>query len=101
MLHTLAVSNYRSLRELVVPLGTLNVVTGANGVGKSSLYRCLRLLSDTAHGQLVASLAREGGMPSTLWAGPEEISRSMRDSGQVQGTRRKHPVRLRLGFTSD
>ncbi|MCO4747539.1 MAG: AAA family ATPase [Proteobacteria bacterium] len=101
MLHTLAVSNYRSLRELAVPLGNLTVVTGANGVGKSSLYRCLRLLSDTANGQLVASLAREGGMPSTLWAGPEKISAGMRQSGRAQGTVRKHPVRLRLGFTSD
>jgi len=34
---TLAVENYRSLRRLVLPLGRLNVVTGANGSGKSSL----------------------------------------------------------------
>ena len=41
----LAVAHYRSLRELVVPLGRLTVVTGANGTGKSSLYRALRLLA--------------------------------------------------------
>jgi hypothetical protein len=38
MLTALAISNYRSLRKLVVPLQRLNVITGANGSGKSSLY---------------------------------------------------------------
>src|SRR6266446_3280557 len=36
MLTTLAISNYRSLRELLVPLKALNVITGPNGSGKSS-----------------------------------------------------------------
>ena len=66
MIQTLAIASYRSIRELVLPLGRLNVVTGANGSGKSSLYRALRLLAETAQGGLVASLAREGGLPSTL-----------------------------------
>ena len=43
MLHTFAVSGYRSLMDNVFCLGQLNVVTGANGSGKSSLYRALRL----------------------------------------------------------
>lgn len=102
MLTTIAISNYRSLRNLLVPLRRLNVVTGANGSGKSSLYRALRLLGDTAQGRVVPSLAREGGLPSTLWAGPEKISRAMR-SGQheVQGTPRKKVISLLLGFASD
>jgi predicted ATPase len=100
VLETLAIANYRSLRELYVPLRTLNVVTGANGSGKSSLYRALRLLGETAQGGIIGSLAREGGLSSALWAGPEEISRRMR-SGEVpvEGARRKHRVRLRLGFS--
>jgi predicted ATPase len=99
MLSTLAIANYRSLRDLVIPLARLNIVMGANGSGKSSLYRALRLLADTARGSLVASLAREGGLQSTLWAGPEEISRAMRSGRHpVQGTARKGPVHLRLGF---
>ena len=44
MLTTVAVSGYRSLRDVVVPLHGLDVVTGANGSGKSTLYRALRLL---------------------------------------------------------
>ncbi|MBA4150713.1 MAG: AAA family ATPase [Verrucomicrobia bacterium] len=74
MLTTLAVENYRSLRNLVVPLGRLNVIKGVNGSGKSNLYKSLRLLADTASGCIVSSLAREGGLPSTFWAGPEKIT---------------------------
>ena len=102
MLTTIAISNYRSLRDLVVPLKRLNVVTGPNGSGKSNLYRALRLLADTAQGRVITSIAREGGLQSTLWAGPEAFSRAMKSGdAPVQGTRRKHPVALRLGFAGD
>jgi predicted ATPase len=102
MLTALAISNYRSLRKLVVPVQRLNVITGANGSGKSSLYRALRLLADTAQGRVIPSLAREGGLQSTLWAGPESISRSVkRGDFPVQGTVRDEPISLSLGFASD
>jgi len=99
---TLAVENYRSLRRLVAPLGRLNVVTGANGTGKSSLYRALRLLAECARNGAVAALAREGGLPSALWAGPETIGRSVREGRHpVQGTVRTKPISLLMGFAGD
>src|SRR3954463_13986852 len=102
MLTALAVSGYRSLRDVVVPLAGLNLVTGPNGSGKSNLYRALRLLADVAQGRAIASLAQEGGLTSVLWAGPEQIARSVRaGTHAVQGTRRKGPISLRLGFAAD
>ncbi|WP_290057636.1 AAA family ATPase [Amycolatopsis solani] len=102
MLTTLAVSNYRSLRDLVLPLSGLTVVTGPNGSGKSSLYRALRLLADASRNGAVAALAREGGLPSTLWAGPETVGRAVREGrAPVQGTVRSKAVGLRLGFAGD
>ncbi len=98
----LAVGGYRSLRQLVVPLGPLTLVTGANGSGKSNLYRSLRLIVVAARGELVAGLAREGGLPAVLWAGPEQLSRAMRSGDvPVQGGARSQPVRLRLGFAGE
>ena len=85
MLDTLAVENYRSLRRLVVPLRRCTVVTGPNGSGKSNLYRALRLLADSARNGAVNALAREGGLASTMWAGPG----------------RTGPVSLKLGFAGD
>lgn len=99
MIQTLAVSGYRSLRDLVLHLGPLNLVTGANGTGKSSLYRALRLLGDAALNTVIASLAREGGLASTLWAGPEKIARSVRlGEHAIEGTPRQKSVSLKLGF---
>ncbi|MFP7834802.1 AAA family ATPase [Marisediminicola sp. LYQ134] len=93
MLTTLAVAGYRSLCNLVVPLEQLTVITGANGSGKSSLYRSLRLLAATARDGAIAALAREGGLASTLWAGPER-------PGGGAG-KRSTPIALKLGFASD
>jgi predicted ATPase len=102
VLTTLAVDNYRSIRRITLPLGRLNVVTGANGSGKSNLYRALRLLSDTARGGIIGTLAREGGFESTLWAGPEVLTRGMKTGAvAVQGGSRREPVSLRLGFCDD
>ena len=101
MLNTLAVAGYRSLRDLVLSLDRLNLVTGPNGSGKSNLYRALRLLAETAQGRVIPSLAREGGLQSTLWAGPEQFSRAvLRGEEPVQGVLRKGPVGLRLGFAT-
>jgi predicted ATPase len=100
MLHTVAIRGYRSLREVVLPFARLTVVTGANGTGKSSLYRALRLLADCGRGEVIGSLAREGGLDSVLWAGPGQLGGARR-TGKVEGTTRTGPVSLELGFTSD
>src|SRR5258705_13403233 len=78
MLQKVAIRGYRSLREIVLPLARLSVVTGANGTGKSSLYRAVRLLADCGRGEVIGSLAREGGLESVLWAGPEQLGGARR-----------------------
>ena len=102
MLTTLAVANYRSINQLVVPLARLNLITGPNGSGKSNLYRALRLLAETAQGGVVNALAREGGLSSTFWAGPEVISRRMKlGEVDVHASVRQETKRLRLGFAGE
>ncbi len=102
MIRTLAVSGFRSLRDFRLEFGAVNVVTGANGSGKSSLYRALRLMAEVAQGRVVASLAEQGGFASTLWAGPESIARGVKTGlYPVQGTVRRHSVSLKLGFADE
>lgn len=102
MINTLAIGNYRSLLNLVIPFGSLNVITGENASGKSNLYKALRLLSETAQGGVINSLAREGGLNSTFWAGPENITKRMREGEvEIQGGPKQKAARLRLGFSGD
>tara|TARA_R110002020_G_scaffold123772_8_gene280597 strand:- start:2273 stop:3061 length:789 start_codon:yes stop_codon:yes gene_type:complete len=96
MIQTVAVAGYRSLVDLVLPLGRLTVVTGANGTGKSSLYRALRLLAAGASGDAIGAIAEEGGLDSALWAGPETPG-----GAGAQGTVRRGPISLRLGVATD
>ncbi|WP_455926340.1 AAA family ATPase [Pseudomonas putida] len=100
MLTTLAIANYRSINHLVVPLERLNLVTGANGSGKSNLYKALRLLAETAQGGVIEALAREGGLDSTWWAGPEVSRRMANGEVAIEGQQASQVRRLRLGFAT-
>jgi predicted ATPase len=87
VIRTLAFAGYRSLREVVIEVGPLTAITGGNGTGKSNVYRALRLLVDAADGQLARALAREGGMPSAMWAG-----------APAKGARAAEGRRVSIGF---
>lgn len=90
-LRELSVAGYRSIRELRLELGAINVLTGPNGCGKSNLYNSMFLLSKAAAGGLARAIAEEGGMPSVLSANVE----------RVRLTRKKPPRRVILSFTAD
>ncbi|WP_372786119.1 AAA family ATPase [Phenylobacterium sp.] len=68
-LREVSTSGYRSLRAITYPVGGLEVFVGANGVGKTNLYRGLELLQAAAANRLGLVLAREG-LRSAFWAGP-------------------------------
>ncbi len=59
---------YRSLRRISCPVSDLDVFVGANGVGKTNLYRALELIRAGATNTLGRELAQEG-MASAFWAG--------------------------------
>jgi len=82
-LNEVSTSGYRSLRAIHYPVGALEVFVGANGVGKTNLYRALELLRAAADNRLGFELAQEG-LFSALWAGP---------------TRKGPPLRIKLGVT--
>jgi predicted ATPase len=65
----IAISNYRSIRRLSIPIHPLSVFVGENGVGKSNLYKSLSLLRDAAAGRITRTIADEGGLDSVCWSG--------------------------------
>jgi predicted ATPase len=56
MIKNIKIRNFKSLKDLSLELSDLNVVTGMNGVGKSSLIQSLLLLRQSYR----ANLANEG-----------------------------------------
>lgn len=71
-------AGYRSLRAIRFPVEDLTVFVGANGVGKTNLYRALQLIQAAAAGTLSHELAAEGGMESALWAGRRQSREPLR-----------------------
>lgn len=69
MLQRLRVHGYRSLRDVELGLAGCTLVVGANGSGKTNLYRAMQLVVEAADGRLGRSIAEEAGMQSLLWAG--------------------------------
>lgn len=64
------IKNYRSVRNLWLPVEQLSIFVGANGAGKTNLYKALALLRGAADGTISRAIAEEGGLNSVLWAGP-------------------------------
>lgn len=68
-LRSISAENYRSLRSIRMDLGSVNLFVGANGAGKSNLYRALQLIKSAADGRFSQAIAEEGGIYSSVWSG--------------------------------
>lgn len=92
-IHEIHVAGYRSVRNVRLKLGQINVLTGANASGKSNLYKSIFLLAKAAAGGFAKVIASEGGMPSVVWAGESK--------GRSAKPPRTEPVRMKLGIVTD
>ncbi len=63
------IQGYRSVRRLYLPVSACAVFVGANGVGKTNLYKALGLLRAAADNTLTRAITEEGGIESVMWAG--------------------------------
>lgn len=62
----LQVHGFRHLRDLDLPLKPLNVLIGANGVGKTSVLEVMSLLAASADGRLRETITSAGGLGSLI-----------------------------------
>jgi predicted ATPase len=77
-LTAVSIQGYRSVRSLHLPIETCAVFVGANGVGKTNLYKALGLLRCAADGTITRAIAEEGGVESVLWAGTRKRGKPVR-----------------------
>lgn len=77
-LRKLTIEGYKSIRKLEnFELRALNVLIGANGVGKSNFLGLFRLLRELIAQRLQLHLGVEGGADRCLHLGPKETQRLM------------------------
>ncbi|HLH89182.1 MAG TPA: AAA family ATPase [Xanthobacteraceae bacterium] len=77
-LTAVTIRGYRSVRNLYLPVEACSVFVGANGVGKTNLYKALGLLRAAADGTITRAIAEEGGVESVLWAGTRRRGQPVR-----------------------
>ncbi len=70
-LSAVAIKGYRSIRNLYLPVEACSIFIGANGVGKTNLYKALGLLRAAAEGSITRAIAVEGGIESVAWSGTQ------------------------------
>lgn len=63
---------WKSIREVEVPLGPLNVLIGANGSGKSNFMSFFKLLNAMGEFRLEEFIATAGGADSLLYYGAKQ-----------------------------
>ncbi len=77
-LRSMSAEFYRSLRSIRMDLGAVNLFVGANGAGKSNLYRALQLIKAAADGRFSHEIAEEGGIYSVYWSGGKPTHKKAR-----------------------
>ncbi len=77
-LTAISIQGYRSIRRLYFDVDACSIFIGANGVGKTNLYKALGLLRSAAEGNLTRAIAQEGGIESVLWAGRRQAKAPVR-----------------------
>jgi predicted ATPase len=65
----LEVVNFRSLRQMSLPLRPLNVMVGPNGAGKTNVLDVFRFLADVIRTDLEPALAARGGFDELVFRG--------------------------------
>ncbi|MEV0777259.1 AAA family ATPase [Streptomyces sp. NPDC050433] len=74
----LEAENFRSLRDVSIPLGDLTVLVGPNGVGKSNVLQVFSFLADIIRTDLQPALESRGGFEEVAFWGGEKPPSSLR-----------------------
>ncbi len=72
MLTRLKVQNYKSLRDIDIPLNPLTVLVGPNAAGKSNILDCFSFISEASRSRLSEVIQTRGGFGDLAWAGGEK-----------------------------
>jgi len=72
MITRLHIKNFKSLKNINLPLNSLNVLCGKNGSGKSNIIDSIRFLKDSLRLGLKDAIAKRGGIKDILCKAKDE-----------------------------
>jgi len=106
MITRLQVRNFKSLRELDMQLGSINVLVGPNMAGKSNILDVFRFLHDVFFPKpgfdgVSFAMAQRGGVNEVLWKGGDDrlITIALEASDSAKGdTKYRYEVQLIVGL---
>ena len=89
MIDRIAIKNFKSLREVDLRLGPLNVFIGANASGKSNFFEALRVLQGFTYGFSIQEVldGKPEGVSNEKWEGIRGGLR--RHSQELQASNRR------------
>lgn len=96
----ISVEGFKSLKNVNLPLKSVNILIGANGVGKSNTLGFFEMISYMMSGDLQEYVRRKGGGDALLFNGAKQ-TRSMRASLAFASNTGKNEYEFRLSHTED
>lgn len=69
MIEQVLIKNYKSIRDLTLPLHSLNVLIGSNGAGKSNFISFFELVKSIYEQRLGSYTLAKGGIDNLLYQG--------------------------------
>jgi predicted ATPase len=90
VIKTLTVENYKSLKNLRIPLNPLTVLVGPNAAGKSNILDCLAFIADVIRdGTIRNALVTRGGFGDIVWGGDPNRSVEISLAGRLDTGKNK------------
>lgn len=74
MIENIKIQNFKSIKDASIDLGSVNVLIGANGVGKSNFISFFRLLKSLRNDTLNDYVPKQGYMDNLIYFGEKEDS---------------------------
>lgn len=71
MIDQIIIENYKSIQKAKIPMRSLNVLIGSNGVGKSNFISFFELVQKMFDQQLGSFILKHGGIGRFLYQGPK------------------------------
>ncbi len=100
MIQKISLHNFKIHRDLTVEMGGLTLLTGQNGMGKSSLLQSLLLLRQSYNGFVpIQSANLKGGLVPLGYVGDIECQSAQDDSLQISLTSTVDATDLNFSFT--